>query len=955
MITRIAFSFYSKGQNGMKKKRVRIISVLISVMLVVGNAGAMVMADDDPQQPVTYIYRNGYDYATEERECSSYTSLSETMPTTWTDGFYFLDGNVEYTAPIVIESTDEYHEVSLILGDGFTLNATEGIIVKSGKFTVYTQSDDSGTIIASSSDNAGIGFASSDAKFAFAGGSLRAQGAADCAGIGGKAAGPVGYIYIYGGTVNSKGGENGAGIGSGKGAQYMGNLVIYDATVTAIGGQDGAGIGGGKDSSAGNMVFNGGVINATGNGLAPGVGGYNRIIMIQFAEESEVFAQGGNQGGAAFGFAAGAYTAQILGPMLFLNAKVTGIAGPGAACFGGGYGVTMDEENGFAEFTVDPRRILDITATAGEIEVDGQVLAGQAFGNGAGIETGYPSISSMSNPVAVKVGLEGTLVLEDDRLEACKEKIVKIQLCDHPNCTKYTNQHDNHLVERNCPYCADYDESYNESHSFDPLTHTCICGAKEYKVTVIGLDTSEWSMFSFDDSHNDYNTGDAPGTMYIYPDRLDREIVVKSVTFVDPEDGQTKEYTQWDWVTNHSFVDRIPISMWMPASDVTFEIAFMMNLSFDCNGGTGGMDEPDPIERGTEYTLPDCGFTAPSGMIFAGWKIGDSDEILPAGEKITVDTDLTLVAQWVEANQATIKSGNVDFDGCIRLMFRINFSPDLLSDSGLCVEVEKHGDTTYVHLDDTSLVSQKNGDYYISLPVPIPEFADDVTIRVVDGTGTTVKLVTSSGERLENDSFTYSVMTYAENKQNSEDQNMATLAKALYWYGVASQNYFDYDSGKTFVFDESLFPASIPTRLEEFKYVKDGECPDGIEKTTIKAYFESDNTLSITFYTDGSVPVSDYEIIVTDHDDPSNDVTANLLYGSRKVSVEVENIPAPMLGKAYDFTISYGDKTYTITASPMTYALTSSKSSNVDRQHLGIAFFCYYAAAYDYFYGNGQI
>ncbi len=940
----------------MKKKRIRIISVLISVMLVVGNAGAMVMADDDPQQPVTYIYRDSEDYNTKQRECTAYTSLSETMPTTWTDGFYFLDDNVEYDEPIVIQASDNDATVCLILGDGFTLKATEGIIVKTGKLAVYTQSDDSGKIIASSSDNAGIGFDSRNADFYFAGGVLIAQGAADCAGIGGKADGPVGDIMFYGGTVTSKGGANGAGIGAGKGNRsYYEYINVYRGEVTAIGGQDGAGIGGGKESSAGNMLFQGGVINATGKGLAPGVGGYYQFVMMQFGGECEVFAQGGDQGGAAYGFAAGDYTASVLASVNIYNSKVTGFAGPGAACFGAGYGVTLDETSGFVMISANEMEVLDITAIAGESEIDGQVLAGQAFGNGAGVETGYPSVNSISNPVAVKVGLEGTLVLEDDRMEACKEKIVKIQLCDHPDCTTYTDRGAYHMKERYCPYCKGTDLSAGQAHSFDPQTHICICGRQGYKVTVIGLETSEWSMSSDEGIHIDYSAGDAPGNLYYFLDSIDREIVVKSATYVDPEDGQTKDFTQWVLVTDEYDPSNRYINMWMPASDVTFEIAVMMNLSFDCNGGTGGMDEPDPIERGTEYTLPDCGFTAPSGMIFAGWKIGDSDEILPAGEKITVDTDLTLVAQWVEANQATIKSGNVDFDGCIRLMFRMNFSPDLLSDSGLCVEVEKHGDTTYVYLDDTSLVSQKNGDYYISLPVPIPEFADDVTIRVVDGTGTTVKLVTSSGERLENDSFTYSVMTYAENKQNSEDQNMATLAKALYWYGVASQNYFGYDSGKTFVFDESLFPASIPTRLEEFKYVKDGECPDGIEKTTIKAYFESDNTLSITFYTDGSVPVSDYEIIVTDHDDPSNDVNANLLYGSRKVSVEVENIPAPMLGKAYDFTISYGDKTYTITASPMTYALTSTKSSNVDRQHLGIAFFCYYAAAYDYFHGNGQI
>ena len=47
------------------------------------------------------------------------------------------------------------------------------------------------------------------------------------------------------------------------------------------------------------------------------------------------------------------------------------------------------------------------------------------------------------------------------------------------------------------------------------------------------------------------------------------------------------------------------------------------------------------------YTLPGCGFTA-DGYEFAGWQVNGSGDALPAGEHITVSSDIELVATWTE-------------------------------------------------------------------------------------------------------------------------------------------------------------------------------------------------------------------------------------------------------------------------------------------------------------------
>lgn len=67
-------------------------------------------------------------------------------------------------------------------------------------------------------------------------------------------------------------------------------------------------------------------------------------------------------------------------------------------------------------------------------------------------------------------------------------------------------------------------------------------------------------------------------------------------------------------------------------------------ISFNSNGGIGNMVSAS-IKAG-EFTLPECGYTAPEGYEFAGWKVNNAGEILEAGTKINVAANVVLHAQW---------------------------------------------------------------------------------------------------------------------------------------------------------------------------------------------------------------------------------------------------------------------------------------------------------------------
>ena len=86
-------------------------------------------------------------------------------------------------------------------------------------------------------------------------------------------------------------------------------------------------------------------------------------------------------------------------------------------------------------------------------------------------------------------------------------------------------------------------------------------------------------------------------------------------------------------------------------------------VTFDANGGTGEMAAVN-VEKGSEYTLPACTFTAPAGMIFAGWSIPAANwweqaQIKQPGDKITVSAALKLTASWVkESITVTFSAGD---------------------------------------------------------------------------------------------------------------------------------------------------------------------------------------------------------------------------------------------------------------------------------------------------------
>ncbi len=254
-----------KGDRFMKLKR-RAASLLLTACLVAGlMPTGMMTAYADTE--VSYRYYDEVEKEWKTSSVSNYTSVVYDS-TSWSGNnvWYVVNSNVTISDRITVSGT-----VNLILADGYTLTANNGIAVNYGNtLNIYGQTQDSGTVEAAVSGN-------NNAKNAVIGGNEDDSG---------------GSITISGGTVTAitdySGTDSGAGIGGGyNGRSNKSNITINGGTVKVTNGEGwGAGIGDGHQGGGSNITISGGTVEATGSrgaGIGSGLQGYNQSINIDIS------------------------------------------------------------------------------------------------------------------------------------------------------------------------------------------------------------------------------------------------------------------------------------------------------------------------------------------------------------------------------------------------------------------------------------------------------------------------------------------------------------------------------------------------------------------------------------------------------------------------------------------------------------------------------------------------
>ena len=370
-----------------------------------------------------------------------------------------------------------------------------------------------------------------------------------------------------------------------------------------------------------------------------------------------------------------------------------------------------------------------------------------------------------------------------------------------------------------------------------------------------------------------------------------------------------------------------------------------VTVIFDSDGGSEV--EAQTVAAGQKAERPED--PTKDGFSFKDWyQVTDAEAGTLADtafdfENTAVTEDITLKAVWEENAEETviIKNANVEFSGKIRLKFAFIFPESVLADEGAYVTFEKAGTTT------KKLVSEGTADgdaIFFIIPVPAPEFADDIVVRVFDGGDSQLTLKSEKGTDYTADGFTYSVRTYAQNKSESgKTEEIRALAKALFDYGTAAQIYFEYGDFDGLSVDGAV-SAVTEDDLAPYALTVTGTKPEGVTSAGIMVEFDTDNTLRITFKTDGSKPVGSYTFLL---DGTEKKATKK----GKNAYLQIKNIAAPNLDTVHTFSVTDGTDTYTITACALSYAYTSVQNGDSNRQNLGKALYLYNRAADAYFGG----
>ena len=68
-------------------------------------------------------------------------------------------------------------------------------------------------------------------------------------------------------------------------------------------------------------------------------------------------------------------------------------------------------------------------------------------------------------------------------------------------------------------------------------------------------------------------------------------------------------------------------------------------ITYSAGTGTGSMDSTT-VEAGERLILPACGFTAPAGQQFKGWRVGSSSTVYQPSDRVAITGNTTVTAVW---------------------------------------------------------------------------------------------------------------------------------------------------------------------------------------------------------------------------------------------------------------------------------------------------------------------
>ncbi len=148
---------------------------------------------------------------------------------------------------------------------------------------------------------------------------------------------------------------------------------------------------------------------------------------------------------------------------------------------------------------------------------------------------------------------------------------------------------------------------------------------------------------------------------------------------------------------------------------VNFAAKTACTVSFAANGGTGTMTSQQ-VYAGEDFTLPACGFTAPGGQRFAGWKWSIDNAVYQPNATVTVNADCTFTAQWQalssDAEYVLVETAPADWSGDYLIV--CNAGPYAMDGSLTSLDAISNYKTVTL-ADKTITVAADENDFYFTV------------------------------------------------------------------------------------------------------------------------------------------------------------------------------------------------------------------------------------------------
>jgi len=360
-------------------------------------------------------------------------------------------------------------------------------------------------------------------------------------------------------------------------------------------------------------------------------------------------------------------------------------------------------------------------------------------------------------------------------------------------------------------------------------------------------------------------------------------------------------------------------------ADFTIKVQIYRSVTFDEDNGTPAYTQQ--VVNGNPAVMPE-NYPAKDGCCFCGWYlVTDPDTGATADtpfdfENTLITSDITLKALWTD-KYGEVYGKSLTLEGEIAVNFYLDLPESVTSDSEAYVTLT--GANGKNEVLKVSEATKQDGHYRFPIRIVAKEMSDMITLKLYDGSGEVIALYDNDGTECENDQYEYSAMTYIGNKMSSDDPELVELVKEMSDYGHYAQEFFGYEVEPfEYYTAEEEMNGITGESLGEYAKTTEGECPEGVTSLGCSLILDAETDVRVYYEASGGHSLEEYTFMV-------DGVEAELEQNNKgQKYISAKNIAAKRLHEMHEFSVSNGEKTYTIRYGALSYC--QSKISKAETE-----------------------